>query len=114
MHDGRMAMSPGAASELARELEAHRQLRASRLDVAPEKVERELARLVLTLVELLRRLLEREALRRMDTGTLTDEEVERLGLAFFNLEMKIQELKEYFGLSDEELNLNLGPLGNLM
>jgi hypothetical protein len=80
----------------------------------PETVERGLAQLVLTLVELLRQLMERQALRRMDTGTLSDEEVERLGLTFMRLAERMDELKATFGLRDEDLNLDLGPLGRLV
>lgn len=80
----------------------------------PEKVEQGLAKLVLTVVELLRQLLERQALRRMDRGSLTDGEIERMGRAFQRLEQKMQELKGVFGLDGEDLNLNLGPLGNLI
>lgn len=79
----------------------------------PEKVEQGIAKLVLTLIELIRQLLEREAVRRVDTGTLTDTEVQKLGLTFKALEKKIEELKAVFGIK-EELNLELGPLGNLL
>ena len=86
----------------------------SRIDADPERVEKGLAQLVLTLVELLRQLMERQALRRMETGTLTDEEVERLGETFMKLEQRMEELKRHFELEDEDLNLNLGPLGDLL
>lgn len=79
----------------------------------PEKAEQGIAKLVLTLIELIRQLLEREAVRRVDTGTLSDTEVEKLGLTFKALEKKIQELKSVFGIKGE-LNLELGPLGNLL
>lgn len=85
-----------------------------RLEIDPEKVERGLAKLVLTIVELLRRLMESQAVRRMDQGTLTDEEIERLGQAFSLLEARMEDLKKVFGLEDEELNLDLGPVGKLM
>lgn len=80
----------------------------------PETVERGLAQLVLTLVELLRQLMERQALRRMETGALDDEEVERLGETFMKLADRMDELKHEFGLRDEDLNLDLGPLGTLL
>jgi Gas vesicle protein K len=80
----------------------------------PEHVERGLAQLVLTIVDLLRELMERQALRRMEGGTLDSDEVERLGRAFMRLNERMDELKEEFGLTDEDLNLNLGPLGDLM
>ena len=86
----------------------------SRIDADPERVEKGLAQLVLTLVELLRQLMERQALRRMETGTLTDEEVERLGETFMKLEQRMEELKRHFELEHEDLNLNLGPLGDLL
>jgi hypothetical protein len=85
-----------------------------RVNADPEHVERGLAQLVLTIVDLLRELMERQALRRMEGGTLDDEEVERLGRAFMRLNERMDELKDEFGLTDEDLNLNLGPLGDLM
>jgi hypothetical protein len=85
-----------------------------RIDADPEHVERGLAGLVLTVVDLLRELMERQALRRMESGALSDEEVERLGRAFMALNERMEELKEEFGLTDEDLNLDLGPLGNLI
>ena len=88
--------------------------RRGRLDADREDVARGLAQLVLTLVELLRQLMERQALRRMEQGTLTDEQVERLGETFMKLEQRMEELKREFGLEDRDLNLNLGPLGDLL
>lgn len=73
-----------------------------------------LAKLVLTLIELLRRLLEQEALRQVDRNQLTEAQIESLGFAFEQLEQKIHELQATFGLSDEDLNLDLGPLGTLL
>jgi hypothetical protein len=84
-----------------------------RINADPEHVERGLAGLVLTVVDLLRELMERQALRRMEGGTLDDEEVERLGQAFMKLNERMDELKEQFGLTEDDLDLNLGPLGNL-
>jgi hypothetical protein len=86
----------------------------TRIDADPEKLERGLAQLVLTLVELLRDLMERQALRRIDDGTLSDEEIDRLGETFMLLDQRMGELKDVFGLTDEDLNLDLGPLGNLL
>lgn len=80
----------------------------------PKKAEQGLAKLVLTIVELLRRLLEKEAMRRMQRGSLSGTEIEKLGLTFKALESKTKELKRVFGIEDEELNLDLGPLGNLL
>ncbi len=86
----------------------------NRINADPERVDQGLAKLVLTLIELIRRLLEQQALRRMDNNTLTEEEIERIGNTFIQLEAKMTELKEVFGLNDEDLNIDLGPLGNLM
>lgn len=85
-----------------------------RVNADRESLEKGLAQLVLTLVELLRQLLERQALRRIEGGSLSDEEVERLGETFMLLAERMDELKEHFGLEDEDLNLDLGPLGRLM
>ena len=85
-----------------------------RIDVNGESVEQGLAQLVLTLVEFLRQLLERQAVRRMDSGSLTDEEVERVGLALMKLEEKVHELAQQFGLRPADININLGPLGDLL
>lgn len=85
-----------------------------RIDADPESVERGLSALVLTLVDLLRQLMERQAVRRMEGGTLTDEEVERLGQTFMLLSQRMEELKETFGLGDDDLNIDLGPLGDLL
>jgi len=85
-----------------------------RIDANPEEVERGLAKLVLTVIELLRRLLEKQAIRRIDSGNLTDEEIERLGLTFLRLNQRMKELQGAFNLTDEDLKLNLGPLGDLM
>ena len=76
-------------------------------------VENGLAKLVLSIIELIRRLLEKQALRRMDAGTLTDEEIERVGAALMKLEEKMAEMKQIFGLADDDLNLNLGPVRSL-
>src|SRR5713226_458176 len=76
-------------------------------------VENGLAKLVLSIIELVRKLLEKQALRRMDAGNLTEEEIERLGTALMKLEEKMAELKKVFGLSDEDLNLKLGPVRTL-
>ena len=85
-----------------------------RLELDPEKLEHGLAKLVLTVIELLRQLSERQAVQRMENGKLSDEETERLGMAFMRLNSKMQELKATFGLTDEDLNLDLGPLGKLL
>jgi hypothetical protein len=86
-----------------------------RLNAEPgERPEQGLARLVLTLVELLRQILERQAVRRLEGGGLAEEEIERMGQALMELEAKMVELRTVFGLSDEDLNVDLGPLGELL
>jgi len=85
-----------------------------KIDANPENVEKGLAKLVLTLIELIRKLLEKQAMRRVETDSLSEEEIERVGETLLKLENKMKELKQIFGLKDEELNLNLGPLGDLM
>ena len=84
-----------------------------RISADPEIVENGLAKLVLSIIELIRRLLEKQALRRMDAGNLTEPEIERLGSALMKLEEKMAELKQTFGLTDEDLNLSLGPIKTL-
>lgn len=86
----------------------------ARVDIQPDNVQRDLARLVLTLIEFIRRLLERQAIRRMEGGRLNEQEIEHMGLALMQLEEQMRVLKEQFGLQDDELSLNLGPLGELM
>ena len=76
--------------------------------------ERGLAALVLTVVELLRQLMERQAIRRVEDGTVTDEQAERLGYTLMRLDERMTELREHFGLEPEDLNLDLGPLGTLL
>lgn len=85
-----------------------------RINADPEAVERGLAQLVLTIVELLRQLMERQALRRVEAGGLSDDQVERLGQTLMLLAERMEELKSEFGLDDRDLNLDLGPLGRLL
>ncbi|XVQ85471.1 gas vesicle protein K [Microbispora siamensis] len=85
-----------------------------RLNTDPDAVRRDLSRLVLTLVELVRQLVERQAIRRMDQGDLSDEQVETLGLTLMRLEEAMTELCERFDVSPSDLNLDLGPLGTLL
>lgn len=99
---------------LKTELQQVRGTLPSRIDVNADGVEQGLAQLVLTLVEFLRQLLERQAVRRMEGGTLSDEEVERVGLALMKLEEKVHQLADQFGLRPADLNINLGPLGDLL
>lgn len=83
-------------------------------DEDPRSAERGLASLVLTIVELLRQLMERQAIRRVEDGTVTDEQAERLGYNLMLLDERMTELTEKFGLTREDLNIDLGPLGPLL
>jgi hypothetical protein len=85
-----------------------------RIEGDREDLARSLARLVLTLIELLRQLMERQAIRRVEAGGLSEEQIERLGQALIALEQRMEELKVSFEIADDDLNLNLGPLGNLL
>jgi hypothetical protein len=85
-----------------------------RIETDSESVQRDLMKLVLTIIELVRQLMERQALRRVDEGDLTDEQVEELGVGLMRLEEAMTELREQFDLSVEDLNLDLGPLGTLL
>ena len=84
-----------------------------RLNTDPDKVENGLAKLVLTLIEVLRKVLEHQAVRRMEGGHLSDAEIEKLGVALLRLNDRMQEMKGIFGLTDDDLQIDLGPLGNL-
>lgn len=84
------------------------------IDADPEGVERSLVALVLTLVEALRQLMERQAVRRLDAGDLTDEQIERIGSTLMALEDRMTQLRDHFGLTAADLNLDLGPLGTLL
>jgi hypothetical protein len=85
----------------------------ARIELSPDNIEQGLAKLVLTLIDFLRQLLERQAIRRMEGGTLSDQEIEQMGEALMKLEAKINQLAEEFGLSPADLNIDLGPLGRL-
>jgi hypothetical protein len=85
-----------------------------RLPLDSNQVEQGLAKLVLTIIELLRQLMERQAMRRVESDSLTDDQIEELGLTLMRLEEKMEELKLVFGLEHEELNIELGPLGKLL
>ncbi len=85
-----------------------------RIALQPDDVRSGLGKLVLTVIELLRELLERQAIRRIEAGSLTDVEIERLGTTFMRLADEMQRLKREFGLADDDLNLDLGPLGRLL
>ena len=110
----KLLTAPPDLDPFAREVDRADDPAWHRVGADPENVERGLAQLVLTVVELLRQLMERQALRRVEAGGLDDETVERLGRTLMALEERIDELKETFDLRDEDLNLNLGPLGRLL
>lgn len=112
--DSRLLAASGDVDRLARSLGDKASPFPRRVNADPESVERGLAQLVLTLIELLRQLMERQALRLMDQDSLDDEQVERLGLTFMRLAERMDQLKTEFELSDEDLNLDLGPLGSLL
>jgi hypothetical protein len=105
--------SPGDEALPETALEALARALPERINADPDRVEQGLGRLVLTLVEVLRRVLEHQAIRRMDGGSLSDAEIERLGLALLKLSERMDELKATFGVTDEDLDIDLGPLGRL-
>jgi hypothetical protein len=96
-----VAMAPGSVAR-------------RRIDADPESVERGLVTLVLTIVELLRQLMERQALRRVEDGSLSDQQIESIGSTLMALEDRMAELRDHFGLAPEDLNIDLGPLGPLL
>jgi hypothetical protein len=107
------ALDPAREALVAELTELASQL-PERIDIDPDAVSRDLGRLVLTVVELLRRVVEHQAVRRMEDPDLSEEQVERMGLALWRLEEKMGQMKEVFGLAGEELNIDLGPLGKLL
>lgn len=114
-----MSLETKSAAEEVEELRRRLERRlgeepAPRWNADPDDVQRSVAQLVLTLVELVRQLLERQALRRMEAGTLSDDEVEALGLALMRLEETLHRMAATFGLDPADLNLDLGPLGKLL
>ncbi len=113
MSDDKVLVRPRDERAIAEEPTLDNAL-SRRINADPEKLEKGLAQLVLTIVELLRQLMERQALHRVEGGTLSDDEIERLGQTFMALAARMDELKEEFGLDDKDLNLDLGPLGNLL
>jgi hypothetical protein len=134
-HSGRRKQKPGGRSQKAggrrprriAEAAGAAQIEAIRKQIAqvaakrpprwnadPEDVKRSVLKLVLTLVELIRQLLERQAIRRMENGTLTDEETESVGLALLRLQETILDLAKQFDIPPDELNLDLGPIGKLL
>jgi gas vesicle protein GvpK len=96
--------------QLREKLELRRSAIPERIAADSEAIENGLAKLVLSIVELVRQLLERQAIRRMDAGRLSEQEIEQVGLALMKLEEKMEEMKQVFGLTSEDLNLSLGPI----
>lgn len=112
--DPRLSGDLAELGDFAQQLSRLQGTLPQRINADQAHVEQGLAKLVLTLIELVRRLLEKQAIRRIEAGSLSDEQIERMGETFIKLERKMAELKLAFGLQDEDLNLNLGPLGDLM
>ena len=112
--DDKLLARPADLEPFRRELPRLEDAVSRHVEANPENVERGLAQLVLTIIELLRQLMERQAVRRVEAGGLDDETVERLGRTLMALEDRMEELKRTFGLRDEDLNLDLGPLGRLL
>jgi predicted nucleic acid-binding protein len=110
----KLLTEPLSLQSFARELERLSAGAPRRIDATPENLDKGLAQLVLTVIELLRQLMERQALRRMEAGSLSDEDIERLGQTFMLLARRMDELKSHFDIEDDDLNLNLGPLGDLL
>ena len=100
--------------ELRKELERAAGRSALRWNADPDDVQRSVAQLVLTLVEFIRKLLERQAIRRMEAGTLTETQTEEVGRALMTLEETVRDIAAKFGVSVDDLNLDLGPAGKLM
>jgi hypothetical protein len=114
MTENKVLFSTGSFDSISKEIGKLSSNEDTQLRLTPENADSGLAKLVLTLVELIRKLVEKQAMRRVDGGSLTDEEIERLGETLMKLEMKMEELKKHFNLTDRDLNINLGPLGDLM
>jgi uncharacterized protein Yka (UPF0111/DUF47 family) len=114
MDEDKILFYAGSADAIVDELEKIKQGSQGRINATPENVESGLAKLVLTLIELIRKLIEKQAMRRIDGGSLTDEQIENLGETLMKLENKMEELKKIFNLKDKDLNINLGPLGDLL
>ena len=114
MSENKILFNTGSLDEITEEISKFDSIEKSKLNLTPDNADSGLAKLVLTLVELIRKLVEKQAMRRVDGGSLTDEEIERLGETLMKLEMKMEELKKHFHLTDRDLNIDLGPLGELM
>jgi phage shock protein A len=111
---GQATVETDSPEAFVEELERLQERLPQRIEASPQNVEKGLAKLVLTLIELIRQLLEKQAIRRMEAGSLSDDQIENMGLTLMKLENKMKELQAVFGLKDEDLNINLGPLGDLL
>ena len=114
MSENKILFNTGSFDGISKEIGKLANIEDSKLKLTPDNADSGLAKLVLTLVELIRKLVEKQAMRRVDGGSLTDDEIERLGETLMKLELKMEELKKHFNLTDRDLNINLGPLGDLM
>jgi hypothetical protein len=112
--DGPAGMDIHELDSLRAEIDRLAAASPPRWNADPDDVRRSVGKLVLTLVEFIRQLLERQAIRRMDAGTLTPEETEAVGLALMRLEETVRDLAQRFGLDPDDLNLDLGPVGRLV
>ena len=107
-------ISEEQSDQLVRQLQQIADAFPSRVEIDPDRVATDVAKLVLTLLELIRRVVEHQAVQRMDDPDLSEEQVERMGLALLRLEEKLSEVREIFGLAADDLNIDLGPLGKLL
>ena len=114
MSENKILLNSVPVDEVKEAIEKIENAVTSRINATPDNADHGLAQLVLTLIELVRKLVEKQAIRRVEGGSLSEEEIERLGETLMKLENKMEELKKIFNLTDEDLNLNLGPLGDLM
>jgi DNA anti-recombination protein RmuC len=114
MSENKILLNSVPVDEVKEAIEKIENTVTSRINATPDNADHGLAQLVLTLIELIRKLVEKQAIRRVEGGSLTEDEIERLGETLMKLENKMEELKKIFNLTDEDLNLNLGPLGDLM
>ena len=106
--------TPDIFSRIMSDMSEKKSVLPNHININQADVSKGLAKLVLTIIELLRELLERQAIRRIDSGTLTREEMNNLGTTFMKLSEKMEELKSQFGLKSEDLNIDLGPIGKLL
>lgn len=114
MEENKVLFNTAPVRELEQDVKTYEHMEASRINASPDNTDHGLAQLVMTLIELIRKLVEKQAVRRVEGGSLTEDEIEKLGETLMKLEMKMEELKKIFNLTDDDLNINLGPLGDLL